>query len=272
MLILVTGATGTLGTAVVPRLLADGHRVRATSRRPRSGGEVEWRVADLADGAGLDTALAGVAAVVHLATGGTGGRRTARVDVAGTRRLVDAAATAGVRQLNYVSIVGIDRVPLAYYRHKLAAERVVRAGAVPWSILRATQFPQLLDELLTRSSLFGTVVGDRNVLAQPVDPRDVADRIAGLVAAGPTGRIEDFAGPEVIRFSDAVRDWSGARGRRGRLLPVRLPGRLGRELRAGGLTNPGAAAGRRTWHGYLADTYGGSGAGSPGTGARAALR
>ncbi|MFI7219292.1 SDR family oxidoreductase [Micromonospora maritima] len=257
MRVLVTGATGRLGRVAVPRLRDEGFTVRAVSRRPRDGAGVEWVVADLGTGAGLAEAVAGMDAVLHLAS--SPGRRTHEIDVLGTRRLAVAAGHAGVRHLVYVSIVGVDRVPLGYYRHKLAAEQVVAAGPVPWSVLRATQFPGFLADLLRGASRLGPVLGDPAVLAQPVDPGEVADRLAVLLLAGPSHRTEDFGGPEVLRFDEAARAWLAARGSRRPVVPLRIPGRLGRELRAGGLTTTATPTGVRTWADHLADTYGGTG-------------
>ncbi|MCW3813809.1 NAD(P)H-binding protein [Micromonospora sp. DR5-3] len=257
MRVLVTGASGRLGRAVLPRLRDDGFVVRAVSRHPRQDSTVEWLTADLATGAGLTPAVAGVEAVLHLAS--SAARRTHEVDVLGTRRLVEAAGRAGVKHLVFVSIVGIDRVPLRYYRHKLAAEQVVTAGPVPWSILRATQFPELLEELLRNAARLGPVIGDPAVLAQPVDPVDVAARLAGMLVAGPSHAVEELGGPQVLRFDEAVRAWRAARRSRRPLLPVRIPGRLGRALRAGGLTTTATPTGTRTWADHLADTYGGTG-------------
>ncbi|MCP3787894.1 NAD(P)H-binding protein [Micromonospora sp. A3M-1-15] len=257
MRVLVTGATGRLGRVALPRLRDEGHTVRGVSRRARSDAGAEWVAADLATGEGLAAAVDGVEAVLHLAS--SPDRRTHEIDVLGTRRLVLAAGRAGVGHLVYVSIVGVDRVPLGYYRHKLAAEQVVAAGPVPWSVLRATQFPEFLEELLRSASRLGPVLGDRAVLAQPVDPGEVAGRLTAMLAAGPTGRIEEFGGPEVLRYDEAVRAWRTARGSRRPLLPVRIPGRLGRELRAGGLTTTATPTGTRTWADHLADTYGGTG-------------
>jgi nucleoside-diphosphate-sugar epimerase len=132
MKVLVTGVTGSLGRVLVPRLLADGHDVRASSRRPHppdAAGGSTWVVADVASGAGLAVATDGVDAVVHLASATRPGQRRKRVDVGGTRRVVEAAAAAGVRDLLFVSIVGVDRVPLGYYEQKLAAERASRPAA-----------------------------------------------------------------------------------------------------------------------------------------------
>ncbi|MEV4712135.1 NAD(P)H-binding protein [Micromonospora sp. NPDC049374] len=254
MRVLVTGAGGTLGREVSPRLVDAGFEVRATSRRARTGSGVRWVTADLATGEGIASAVTDVDAVLHLASSPT--RQTQRIDVLGTRRLVTAAADVGVQHLVYVSIVGVDRVPYSYYRHKLAAEQIIAAGKVPWTVLRATQFFPFIDELLRLSSKLGPVIGDRAVLAQPVDPGEVADKLVELLRAGARGDIVEYGGPEVQRFDEAVRAWRQARGSRQPLLPIRFPGRLGRELRAGGLVTDARPAGRRTWADYLSDTYG----------------
>ncbi|MDG4806947.1 SDR family oxidoreductase [Micromonospora sp. WMMD1120] len=258
MKVLVTGASGNLGRPVLARLLDDGATVRATSRRTRSGADVEWVVADLATGAGLAEAVAGVDAVLHLASAPRG-RQTHQVDVLGTRHLVVAAGAAGVGHIVYTSIVGVDRVPFAYYKQKLAAEQAITAGPVPWSVLRATQFPQFLEKLLTISSRLGPVIADGAILGQPVDPGEVAERLVARLFAGPLRGIEEFGGPEVLRLDEAARAWREARGSRRPLLPVRVPGRLGSELRAGGLCTDALPRGVRTWADYLTDTYGGTG-------------
>jgi uncharacterized protein YbjT (DUF2867 family) len=249
--VLVTGATGTLGREVVARLRADGVEVRSMSRRAGPG----LVAADLGTGAGLAQAVADVGTIVHLASAAGGGKRTAQVDVAGTRRLIDAGATAGVRHIAFVSIVGIDRVPLSYYRAKLAAEDLLRHGPLPWSVLRATQFPQLVDTLLTASGKLGVLFLDRTLRVQPVHPRDVAHRLAVLMAAGPSTAIEEFGGPATLTFGEAAQAWQAARGVRRRVLPIRFPGRTAAAVRAGGLTTSASPAGTTTWSDYLAERY-----------------
>ncbi len=138
--VLVTGASGTLGRAVTRYLLDDGRQVRGLSRHPLQEGAVAWVAGDLLTGAGMEQALAGVDAIVHCATD----LRHPRVDSEGTQKLIDAAQRAGAPHLVYISIVGADRIPLGYYRAKVEAESKVRAGGLPWTILRATQFHQLL--------------------------------------------------------------------------------------------------------------------------------
>lgn len=236
MRILVTGATSSLGRPLVPALVGAGHDVVPAGRR--TGFRLDM-TADITLPDGID-------ALVHLASA-TKGRDSAEVDVEGTRRLVAAAEQAGVRHLLYVSIVGVDRVPMRYFRHKLAAERIVAAGAVPYTIFRATQFHEFLDDMLRRFLRFGLLVTDRRVAAQPVDKHDVVDRLVERVAAGPLGGIEEFGGPETLDAVAVARVLAP----RALLVPVRIPGRIGRALRAGGLTTTATPTGRRTFAAYV---------------------
>ncbi|MGK5679936.1 SDR family oxidoreductase [Actinoplanes sp. URMC 104] len=246
--VLVTGAGGLLGTATVPRLTANGYGVRPMSRSARPG----WVTADLRTGKGLADAVRGADAVVHLASSPRGARRT---DVAGTRRLLAAARAAGVKHLLFVSIVGVDRVPLPYFRAKLAVERDIARSGVPFTILRSAQFHPFAEDLLAASARLGPLLIDPAFLAQPVDVGDVADRIAALLAGPADGRTVEFAGPRVLTFGEAAATWLAARGDRRRVVRMRLPGRSARSIRDGGLTTTAAPTGTRTWEDYLAAEY-----------------
>lgn len=254
MRVAVIGGTGVVGRHVVDELAARGDAVRIVSRTPppdarHVGGDVEHRRADLATGDGLASALDGVDAVVDVANA----RRAARaVLVDGTRRLLVAEAAHGVRHHVLISIVGCDRVPISYYRVKVEQERAVQDGGVPWSVLRATQFHQLVAGMFAaagRARLRPT--GAARV--QPVDPRLVAARIADAVHAGPGGMLPEIGGPQIATVSELAAAWRahGAAGRAA--VPVRVPmvGRVGAALRAGALCNPGAAAGGPTFAQWL---------------------
>jgi uncharacterized protein YbjT (DUF2867 family) len=254
--ILVTGGSGTLGRELVPYLMDAGHTVRATSRRPRQDDGVRWTVTDLGTGEGVREAVAGADAIVHLASATRFGRNDPEVDVAGTARLLRAAADAGVGHLVYVSIVGIDRVPMPYYRDKLAAEELIQEGPVPWTIRRFTQFPQLLDGLLRMLSRIGPVLADPRGQVQPVDIRDVVAQLGDQLLAGPTQRIVEYGGPQVLRFDEVARTWLAARDLRRPVLRLPIPGRVGRALRAGGLTTTATPTGVRTWADFLTGSYG----------------
>jgi uncharacterized protein YbjT (DUF2867 family) len=246
MRVLVTGGTGTLGRELVPRLAARGAEVRVLSRRDRAPGAV---AGDLVTGAGLAEAVRDVDTVVHAASAFTAAEAT---DVTGTRRLLDAARAASVPHLVYVSVVGVEKVPMPYYRAKLAAEAAVRAGGVPWSILRATQFHTLIEDLLRRlGRVPGLLAVPRGALFQPVHAADVAARLAEVALAPPAGRLPDLGGPEVRELADLGHAWVTARDLRKWVVGLPVPSRAARAVAAGALCAPDHADGRITWEQYL---------------------
>lgn len=253
MNVLVTGGTGTLGRHVVSRLRQSGHRATILTRRPR--GHVDAVPGDLTTGEGLERATSGIDSVIHAAT-------TAREslsgapDVKGTRRLIEAARKVGVKHLVYVSIVGIDGVAYPYYRTKLACEALVRDGGVPWSILRATQFHELMEVFLTRFSriprLLAAPLGWQ---FQPVDSDEVARRLVGTLLAGPAAMLPDFGGPEILRFDAIARAWLLARKDARKLVNLPLPFAFSRQFADGRLLCPDHRDGTMTFEQYLAERY-----------------
>ncbi|MFC6886906.1 MULTISPECIES: SDR family oxidoreductase [Actinomadura] len=245
--ILLTGGTGTLGRLVVPRLREAGRDVRVLSRRPHEPAEgVEYVTGDLLKNEGIEAAVDGAETVLHLAGGAKG-------DDEATRNLARVAARTGVRHLVHISVIGADRIPLAYLRTQLEAERAVADAGEPWTVLRAAQFHDLVLKMVEKMAKL-PVVPAPGLRLQPVDPADVAARLVELALGEPAGRVPDLAGPEVLSMADLVRAYLGARGKRRPLMPVRLPGKVGRAYRAGdNLTLEGADLGKRTWAEFLAD-------------------
>ncbi|MCW3000811.1 MAG: NAD-dependent dehydratase [Conexibacter sp.] len=221
------GGTGTLGRQLVRVLSGRGHEVRALSRSAP-----EWPV-DVRTGTGLDAALADCDVVVDAANG-PASAKAADVLVEGTRHVLAAARAAGVGHHVCVSIVGCERVPMGYYRVKVAQEQAVAEGDVPWTVVRATQFHDLLGGLFAQ-------VGRAHVLPtgaarfQPIDVADAAGAIADAAEAGPRRGHLEVAGPEVLDLTALARTYRRLTGVHAVALPVPLPPRLGRALRAGAL-------------------------------------
>ena len=237
--ILVTGGTGTLGKPTVARLRAADHQVRVLSRKPGP----DRVVGDLTTGEGLAAAIDGSDVVVHLAT--SQGRR----DVEQTRNLLKAAA--GVQHLVMMSIAGIERIPLAYYRYKLEAERLVVGSGVPYTILRATQFHNLVDRVLAAQRFLPMVLAPAITL-QPIAVEDVAVRLAELVDEPPlNGRVADIGGPERLPVLELARMWKQARSWRRPVVPLRLGGKIFRAYADGSAMVDGPEYGRITFADYL---------------------
>lgn len=253
---LVTGGTGTLGSLVVPRLRDAGHTVRVLSRSSREAAEgTELVTGDLDTGEGIGAAVDGAEVVVHLAG-------SAKGDEVKAENLVRAASRAGtVRHLVHISVVGADRVPVVsgvdrtmfgYFASKLGAERVVADSGLPLTILRATQFHDLVLKTVQGMAKLPVIPVPSGFRFQPVDTDEVAARLVELALASPAGLVPDLAGPQIHTMAELVRGYLRARGKRRLLVSVRLPGKAARAFRAGANLAPDRAVGRRTWEEFLA--------------------
>jgi uncharacterized protein YbjT (DUF2867 family) len=258
--VLVTGGTGHLGVPTVAALDAAGHTVRVLSR----GGAVQRRSevvtsgdvgrgdllpavvvpGDLVTGAGIAKAIADVDIVIHLAT--TGGTD----DVPAAQTLMAACKRAGVRHLIVISIVGIDEIPLAYYRLKLEIESLAEIATVPHTILRATQFHSFVERLFSAQGLLPVRFAP-SFSFQPIAVEDVAVRLTELAGMNAAGRVPDIGGPEQRTAHDLAQAWSTAAGSVRPIWPLRLPGRTFNGFAAGHNLVPGRPYGVRTFEEYL---------------------
>jgi uncharacterized protein YbjT (DUF2867 family) len=254
--VLLTGASGLLGRHLLARPAAREHSRRAVSRRTIPVEEqdgVRWLRGDLTTGEGLAGALEGVDVVVHAASDPRGD--TQRTDVEGTARLLAAAAAAGTRHFLYVSIVGVDRIPLAYYRHKHEAEQLVERAELPWTIVRGTQFHDFMDGLFRGMTRFPIGIVPAGIFGQPIDVDEFAEVLWERVASGPAGRAPDVAGPQVLSYREMLDHWMLARRMHKLAIPLPIPGRVGAAMRRGEGTSPRHAVGRVTWDAWLTRRY-----------------
>jgi uncharacterized protein YbjT (DUF2867 family) len=197
MKIVVIGGSGLIGSKLVEKLREDGHVAIAAS--PDSG-------VDTLTGEGLSEALAGAQVVVDVSNA------PAWDDAAvleffqtSSRNILAAEAVAGVTHHVTLSIVGTDRLQdSGYYRAKLAQEQAVKAGNVPYTILRATQFFEFIGRIAD-SSTDGETVRLPPVLVQPEAANDVAAALAEIAVSAPVNGIVELAGPEQFRLDELAR-------------------------------------------------------------------
>jgi uncharacterized protein YbjT (DUF2867 family) len=246
--VLITGATGTLGRRVLSAASAAGHRVCALSRRARTDeSEVQWRCGDLLTGSGIDEAVDDVNVIVHCATQGTRDK-----DVTSMQNLTSAARRAGVEHLIHVSIVGIDEIPLPYYRTKLRVERVLEGSGVDHTVLRATQFHDLIATTFSLQRYSPVLCALRNVRFQPIDTRDVANRLVELVGSAPAGRVRDIGGPTVHTHAELARQYLRATRSRRSAIALPAPGRIFAGYRSGANLAPDNPVGTIEFSEFLA--------------------
>lgn len=240
----VAGGTGQVGSRVVSRLRARGDEAVVLSRA---------HGVDLVTGEGLDGVLDGVEAVLDCTSTRSQSREVC-VEFFGAiaRNLQRAATEAGVHRVVTLSIVGIDQMPgLGHYAGKLAQERETRAGAVPATVLRATQFHTFPAQLASTLGL-GPM---RMCLRQPVQPVDVetvVDHLLRLVDGEEEGRTVCLGGPQRLLMTTACRRTFRARGERRLVLPLVLPGTSARAARRGAaLPGPDAILAGRSFDEWI---------------------
>jgi uncharacterized protein YbjT (DUF2867 family) len=246
--ILVTGGTGTLGRVIVRDLLASSSSVRVLSRQAGpADAVVSWAVGDLRTGVGIDDAVAGIDTIIHCAS--------RRGDVESAKHLLNAAKKASCSHVVFISIVGVDRIPLGYYKSKFAVEHLIEASGLPFTILRTTQFHNLIVRLMAALSKLPVLLVPAHVDFQPIEVTEVAARLIELASGPPAGRVADMGGPEIRSVKDLARNYLRASARRRPVVSIPLPGRGFAGFRRGANLTPEHAEGRISFDQFLEATY-----------------
>lgn len=254
--ILVTGGTGTLGRHVVRRLREAECEVRVLSRSSRQAEDgIEYVVGDLGAGEGIEAAVEGVGTIVHLAGSAEGDEDKAQ-------NLVRAASQADSPHLVYISVVGADRIPVesgtdrnmfGYFAAKRAAEKVIEGSGLPFTMLRATQFHDLVLTVARTLAKLPIVPLPAGFRVQPVEADEVAARLVELALGEPVSLVPEMGGPRVYRGAELLRGYLRASKRHRRpILVVPLPGKAARAFRGGANLALEQAVGERTWEEFLA--------------------
>ena len=193
MKIAVIGGTGLIGSQVVKILNASGHE--AVPHSPSTG-------LDLLSGQGLPEGLKGADVVVNLTNSPTFDDASLAFFQKTMDNLVTAAKAAGVGHAVILSIVGADLVPgLVYYRAKALQEDILKSGPVPYSIVRATQFFEFMDAVLSWTADKNTVRLPATLI-QPMAAADVAQAVADVSVGAPLQGTRSVAGPEVFALDE----------------------------------------------------------------------
>ena len=232
-MILLTGATGVVGSALLPELLDAGHEVRCMVREPRRLGpnrvRVQLSLADLADPRSLRHAVRGADTVIHLAAAvrDQPPKRLEEINAFGTYRLLRAAEAAGVRRFVFFSAIGATlHQRTRFFRSKALAEDIVEGAGIETTVISPSIVYERDDPWITlmrRLALLPLmpVSGSGRAAYEPVWARDVARATLAAIDAAP-GRYE-LAGPERLTYDQIARLISETAGRSRPLLHVPLP-------------------------------------------------
>jgi uncharacterized protein YbjT (DUF2867 family) len=203
MKIAVIGGTGLIGSQVVKILNASGHE--AVPHSLSTG-------VDLLSGQGLPEALKEADVVVNLTNSPTFDDASPAFFQMTMDNLLAAAGAAGVGHAVILSIVGADLAPgLAYYRAKVLQEDILKSGPIPYSIIRATQFFEFMDAVLSWAADESTVRLPATLL-QPIAAADVAQAVADVSVSAPLQGTREIAGPEVFALDKLGEITLAARG------------------------------------------------------------
>jgi len=242
--ILVTGASGFVGSYSVPALLGAGHGVVALVRTPEAGrlvldrlpeadrAKVELRTGDVTRPGSLLDALAGVDGVLHLValpSDRRGGEDLRLVNTEGTRAVVVAMKTAGVKRLVHMGAMGVvDDPALHYASSKAKGEALVAASDLDWTTLKPSLqfgpgdgFFNIIADLVRMSPGVVPVPGDGQSRFQPISVSDVAAVVVRAFAdAGTIGSALELGGPRYWTYREITREVLTAMGKKRAIVPM----------------------------------------------------
>jgi NADH dehydrogenase len=245
--ILVTGASGFVGSHLVPALIGSGHRVVALGRTRASGERVvgrlpaaardtvETRIGDITRPASLEAAMDGVDAVVHLVAiprDHSGGAELRLVNTEGTRAVIAAMHARGIRRLIHMGAMGVEDVPdLHYASSKAKAETLVAQSDLDWTILKPSlQFGEgdgffnIVAGLVRLSPGVVPVPGDGRSRFQPIHSGDVATVVVRALADRTTiGGSFELGGPRYWTYREITAEVLTALGKRRLIVPMPVP-------------------------------------------------
>lgn len=197
MKVVVIGGSGLIGTKLIARLTAHGHE--AISASPKSG-------VNTLTGEGLKEVLAGANVVVDVSNSPSfEAKAVMDFFTTSTRNLLSHEAAAGVRHHVALSVVGVDRMgDNAYFRSKIAQEKLITESSIPYSIVRATQFYEFVKRIADDATE-GNQVRIAPVSFQPIAADDVASALGKVAVGTPVNGVVEIAGPDRFRFDELIR-------------------------------------------------------------------
>ncbi|WP_163995600.1 SDR family oxidoreductase [Pyxidicoccus caerfyrddinensis] len=203
MKIVVIGGTGLIGTKLVKRLRGQGHEVVAAA--PSSG-------VNTLTGEGLVEALTGAQVVVDVANSPSfEDKAVLEFFEKSGRNLLAAEEKVGVKHHVALSVVGTERLlGSGYFRGKMAQEDLIKAGRIPYTLVRSTQFFEFMGGI-AQAGTEGDTVRLSTALMQPIASEDVADAVAEAALGAPVHGIVEVAGPERVRLVDVVQRFMNAK-------------------------------------------------------------
>jgi len=244
--ILITGYSGLLGRSVL-ELLKNSHHSLVLAGRNHTNKTLPFQNFDLnKDNEELD--LKEIDVVLHLASD-TSDLKSGS-DINGINKILAAAKRDGLKKLVYISIVGVDRVPIKYYKTKFQVEQLIRESGINFNILRATQFLEFFEKYIS-NAIKKKIVILPNLIYQPIETKKVAEKLIELIEDQRKNLELELGGSTMLSFSDAIAIYKLRKKLRKRI--VFLPGFILGKIRTA-LTTESKVEDGMTWEEYLDST------------------
>lgn len=251
-MILVTGASGVLGKELCKIFQKESLSYKVAGRNKIEN--ESWNFLDLKTGEGVEACVKDVRTIFHLASATRAFDKW--VDVDGTRKLAAEAKRKGVEHFIFISIVGTDKVDMEYYHIKTETEEVVKSSGLNYSILRATQFHDLIDFAFAQFLIFPTSLFPKHWKIQPVEARAVAEKLVEISEANPLNGTINLGGREILETGTMVELWLKAKNKRKWLINLPNVGTKMKQIANGNLTCDEVAEDSIIWKEWLKNKYG----------------
>jgi len=232
--IFLTGGSGLLGKAFLQRASKNEFEITLGMRKQKKEfDQFHWQHFDLEDQEAVLN-LSNFDIVLHS-------------DIKGIRKILEAVKRDQVSHLIYMSIVGVESVPVKYFKTKRKVEELIQAQCANYSILRSTQFFKFFEEEV-QSKIKNKISIIPNIKYQPIEVDIVADQLIAICQGNPTNGIAEMGGSEIILFSEAIKTYQTLIGNQSLILtiPNFFLGKLGAAL-----TTSNRMETSTTWKKYL---------------------
>lgn len=248
--ILITGANGVLGQHLITLLAKKVPLILCGRKQKNETSEpIKWQKFDMANPTLVS--MDGVKTIIHLAS--SIDKKSFKIDVDGTKSLLQQACKNNVEHFIFISIVGIDSLSTKYFRIKKQVEQEIIKSGVPYTILRSTQFFPFLEQEIAKYLRFPIVFLPSGILYQPIEIPIVAKKLAEISLASPVNRILEIGGAEVLDLGKSTRILMEVKSISKPIVsvPLSLLGKFGNKLKNGVLTTNAYDRNSATWREWL---------------------
>jgi len=248
--ILITGGTGILGKSLCS--LFEQRSIPFTTSTHKQALKNNMVIMNIETGEGIKEAVSGKKIILHLASD----KKHPDNDVSGTQKLINEIKHQGLNlHFIYISIVGIEKLPMTYFKQKLQTEELIKKSGISWSILRATQFHNYVDQILKQLLKLPIGILPKKVPIQPIDVLPVAEKLLEISFQEPTYRTDNIGGKEILSLETLSQSWMAIQNIKKPLLNLPLWGSTGNNLINGALTCSQKTNEGRNWQQWLNENY-----------------